>query len=488
MRIINTLFGSLALSVCVHATAQAQDVEQTLARVTNAYNVETLDLAETIRLESDYRLPFESHDYSVDFHDLAHQKFQIILDYHNQRGSHEFVTDIAGTRYHGRHLLLDGTETFISYGPDTYTDSVESEFFTRFGGTFRASDVLLAHWLTRVDREVSHVREAIWLGHPHDVIEVDYPSSPPLHVFVRKSDGAITKMERRVSDEQSVFYTFRNHQTQDGVLIAREHSLFLGDRSIYFGFNRTLTLNDPADRAAFELDPYLEPEPQRTDQTDMTVRLVGGSESAADAVYQVCQGEGCTTFMNQDGNVLGYGMSSGFADRLVAYRAQSGTNDDLRFVIAADHHDEDISGASEAAELGATLLVSDQTARKFQSLSAEYDVEIISTPRKVGDVMLYSVSTDHTMSALIAFHETHGLLMQTGHYYSSFVDGPSYARRTAVSLYESLPVGIQDKAVAILSGQDLKPEIWSDFVAAVEAYEPIRCHHNRSICADVSMR
>lgn len=488
MRILNTLFGSLALSVCVFATAQAQDVEQTIVRVADAYNVEALGRAETIRLESEYRLPFESHDYGVDFHDLAHQRFQIILDHNNRRGSHEFVTDIAGTSYHGRHLLKDGAETFISYGPNTYTDSVESEFFTRFGGTFRASDVLLAYWMTQEDGEVSHVREAIWLGRPHDIVEVDYPSSPPLHVFVRKSDGAITKMERRISDEQTVFYTFRNHQMQNGVFIAREHSLFVGDRSIYFGFNRTLTINDPADRAAFELDPYLEPEPQRTDQTEMTVRLVGGTKQAPDAVYQVCQGEGCTTFMNQNGDVLGYGMSSGFADRLAAYRARTGTENDLRFVIAADHHDEDISGASEAAELGATLLVSDQTARKFESLGAEYDVEIISNPREVGDVTLYSTSTDHTAWALIAFHEPHGLLIQTGHYYSSFVDGPSYARRTAVSLYESLPVVIKDKAVAILSGQDLKPEKWSDFVAAVEAFEPIRCHHNRSICADVSMR
>ncbi len=488
MRKITPLFTSLAVSFCLFATAQAQDVEQARSRVADAYSVEALDHAETIRLESDYRLPFESHDYSVDFHDLAHQRFQIILDINEQRGSHEFVTDIAGTSYHGRHLLRDGAETFISYGPNTYTESIESEFFTRFGGTFRSSDVLLAHWLTRADRNVSYVREAIWLGRPHDIIEVDYPSSPPLQIFVRQSDGAITKMERQVSDEQTVFYTFRNHQEQNGVLIAREHSLFVGDRSVYFGFNRALKLDDPADSAAFELDPYLEPEAERTDQTNMAVRVVGGSKGAPDAVYQVCQGEGCTTFINQDGGILGYGMSSGFADRLAAYRAQTGIENDLRFVIAADHHDEDIGGAHEAAELQATLLVSDQTARKFQSLNADYDVEIISEPKKIGDMTIYSVSTDHTVSAVIAFHETHGLLMQTGHYYSSFVDRPSYARRTAVSLYERLPVPIKDHAVAILSGQDLKPEKWSDFLAAVEAHEPVRCHQNRPICADASIR
>lgn len=484
MRKTISLIASLTAGLCLVEAAQAQTAEAALERVAQAYNVEALNSADTLRLESEYRLPFEAHDYSVDFHDLAHQRFHIILDLEGQRGSHEFVTEIAGTSYHGRHLVKDGGETFISYGPDTYTETVESDFLTRFGGTFRSSDVLLAQWLTRDDQDVRYVREATWLGRAHDVVEVDYPNSPPLQIYVRQQDGAITKAERAVSDDQTVFYTFRKHQKQDGIMIAREHSLFVNQESVYLGFNRAIMLDDQNDLTAFDLDPGLELEAERTDQSEMSVRVVGPSDHPAQTVYQVCQGEGCTTFMSVDGELIGFGMSSGLADRLQAYQLHTRSNQPLRYIIAADHHDEDIGGASDATAQGATLLVSDQTARKLQAMDEAHDLEIVSAERNIGDLTVQALSTDHTVSALIAFHETQGLLMQTGHYYSSFVDRPSYARRTATSLYEALPERIKDNATAILSGQDLKAETWADFVSAIEAYDGVGCHHNRRICGD----
>ena len=473
------LFGCFIVSACIGIAAQAQDLEQALNRVETAYAVEQLEQADTIRLESEYRLPFDSHDYSVDFHDLTHQRFHIILDFKNQQGSHEYVTEIARTSYHGRNLIQDGKSTFISYGPDTYVDSGEGDFYTLFGGTMRASDVLLAYWMTRDDAEVRFEQEAMWLGHQHDIVEAEYPNSPPLRIFVRQADGAITKMERRFPDDLSVIYTFRQHDNRSGGLIAREHSLFVGGESVYFGFNRSLTLDDPDDQSAFELDQDLAPEATRTDQSEMTVQAVGDDMS----VHQVCQGEGCTTFMAIDDHILGYGMANGFADRLEAYRTQTENAQPLRFVIAADHHDEDIGGAGEASAAGATLLVTDQTAQKLRAADQDHDIEIISETRQIGDLTLFAVSTDHTISTLVVYHEAQGLLMQTGHYYSSFVDQPSYARQTAVSLYDALPARIKSEAVAILSGQDLKAETWADFVSAIEAHEPIHCHRNRPICA-----
>jgi len=484
MRKTKRLFGSLVLGACLVGAAYAQDAEQAISRAANAYAIDTLEHAETLRLESEYRLPFESHDYSSDFHDLSQQRFHVILDMQAQKGSHEFLTEISGTSYHGRTLYEDEKSTFIAYGPDTYVDSDAEDFFTHFGSTFRGSDVLLAVWMTRQDAETRYLGGSMWLGDQHDIVEVEFPNSPPLKVFVRHHDGAITKMERDLPDQRTVYYTFHNHQKSGDVLIAREHSFYIENEPIYFSFNRDIDLNDPRDQSAFELDQDVEPDAERTDQSEMTVRSIGQHSANDQLLHHVCQGEGCTTFMTIENSIIGYGMSGGLAERIDAYREQTGATLPLRYVIASDHHDEDIGGAADATSAGATLWVTDQTAKKLRDAAPAHELDVISQTRQIGSLRIDAISTDHAASTLIAYHQSQAILMQTGHYYSSFIEGPSYARRTAVSLYEALPAVMRDNAVAILSGQDLKPETWGDFVSAIEAHEHVRCHRSRLICQD----
>ncbi|MEM7282538.1 MAG: hypothetical protein AAF438_13020, partial [Pseudomonadota bacterium] len=276
--------------------------------------------------------------------------------------------------------------------------------------------------------------------------------------------------------------TFYSHEKSDSGLIAREHSFYVEAERVYFAFNNRMVLDDAHDKKAFELDDNIALEPVRTDQTEMAVRSVGISDDPKRSIHQVGQGENCTTFMVMGDAVIGFGMSEGLGERLETYRNQKKINLPLRYVIASDHHDEDIGGAADATQAGATLLVTVHTAAKLRETQSNHDLDVVDEPRTIGDLTILPLATDHAASILTAYHKTQKIVMQTGHYYSSFIEGPSYARQTAVTFYEALPSAIRAEAQAIISGQDMKLEKWSDFVSAVDKHEPVWCHRNRPIC------
>lgn len=482
MDVKRQLFGSLFTALCTALPAFGQDLQSTTDKVKTAYSVDKLKRAKTIRIESDRRFPFDSHEYSADFPDFSRQRFHYVLDIDSQRGSHEYLTEISRTYYHGRSFFVDGTSIHQDYGPNTYQDHGESDFFTQFGSVFRSSDTLLALWIANSESNARHIGETMWLGYATDLIEVDFPNSPSLRIFVRQKDGAITKMERTLPDGQELFYTFQNHEKSGGVLTAREHSFYLGDERVYFSFNRNIDLNDRHDRRAFQLDKNMMPDPERTDQSEMAILLVGTDDDPDQSVHQICQGQNCTTFMPIGESLIGFGLGTGLAERLEFYRQKTGTQLPLNYVIVADHHDEDIGGAQDATEAGAILWVTADTAKKMQNVTDEHTLEIISDEITFGNLRIMPVATDHATSVLVAYHAQQNLFMQTGHYFSSFVDGPSYVRQTGMSLYEAMPEDIRAEGPLMISGQNIKAETWSDFMSAIEKYEEIRCHRNRPIC------
>ena len=119
---------------------------------------------------------------------------------------------------------------------------------------------------------------------------------------------------------------------------------------------------------------------------------------------------------------------------------------------------------------------------KLRGGEVDHALDVVTDEKTIEGLTILPLATDHAATTLVAYHKAHKIVIQTGHYYSSFIDGPSYARRTAVTLYEALPRKIRDEAKTILSGQDLKPEKWTDFVSAIEEHVYIRCHRNRPIC------
>ncbi|MEP4050747.1 MAG: hypothetical protein ABJN22_00735 [Litorimonas sp.] len=478
------LASTLLLGVALPASAQ--DSQTAIERVRNTYNVDRLEKAKTIRLQHDYNRLYDSHDFEPDFHQYSFRRHLYVIDLPNQRGSTEFLTRISNSNYHGRSFLKDGTLFDMDYPHGLYRDNGEADFMEQYGIVFRESDTLLAILLSRSIETARYQGERMWLGQMHDLVEIDLPSSPPLRIFVCRKDGAITKMERDVSEDLTVYYTYRRHKKQDGSFIAQEASVYAEGDRIYFSYNRNIDINNRRDPKVFEIDKGILEEPTRVDQSELSVESLNQNpDSMAPLVYHVGQGESYTTFMQTGDSITGFGGKAGFADRLKAYRDETGISTPLGYVVIPSHHAEEIAGGSEAAAEGATLLTTEfGLSTLAEVVDEDTKIEVIETEKDIDGLKIFAASTDLSSQILAGFFAPQKAALQSSHYASPYVDSGFYAKYTGVTLYNSFSDEIKNSASVLISTESKKPEAWSDFAEAVENHNPVPCQRNHPICRD----
>jgi len=472
----------MSSGVCLAQESSASsDLEAIIGKVQTVYQTDRLARADTIRLEEDIRSEYDGHDYGPDIHDLTAQRRHHVLNLGKQIGSSEYLTMIANTNYHARSVFIDNNVRFIDYGNGAYQDLGVGEYYARYGATIRSSDVLLAHALVKAKDSARYTGKKTWLGLPHDKITFDHiPNSPPLTVYIEKSSGHISKMTRP-SGEQLLTYTFDHHRQQEGIVIAREHSVYLGDEPLYYSYNRRLAVNDPVDASAFEIDKGITLEPQRVDQSKMTVDAL--SENA----HQVGQGENYTMFINSGNALIAFGADAGFAERLKAYREETGNLQPLEYVVVADHHRPEIAGVSEAAKAGGVILSTKDAASKLQPILSgegiDARLETVTDTYEIGDIKIINIPTAHASSILTLFDKRDALLVQSGHYASPYRDTGFYAKYTAVTFARALAKYKLSPQFLVSTGSR-KAEHWSDFSQAVKNHDRTACHQDRRICID----
>ncbi len=439
--------------------------------------------ASTVRFEEEVRSEFDSHDFGPDFHDLTPQRRHHVLNLAQQIGSSEFLTHIANNNYHARSVFREGQLRMIDYAPGTYQVLGPSSFSAQYGPVVRSSDVLLATSLVASREDAELVGTSFWLGREHQVVEMPFPGSPPLTLYVRRDTGAVTKMTRVVGD-MLVSYAFTHHETQNGFLIAREASLYGGRQQLFFSFGRRIAVNDPRDLTAFDIEQDLVEEPVRTDQSLMTVEAVG-TESR---VTQVGQDDAYTAFINTGDTLIAFGVSASFASRLAAYRSVTGSTHPLRYAIVTDHHRAETEGASEALSAGATLLATSDAASRLRETLSEPPsagkIQPVEAHLRIGGADVLSLRTAHASHVLVVVDAAEGLLLQSNHYASPYRDQGFYAKYSATTLLGALQrvrpgIGL----TSVISTESRKPEAWQDFLRAVEAHDATPCYRERNICS-----
>ncbi|MEO1171143.1 MAG: hypothetical protein AAFX94_03680 [Myxococcota bacterium] len=451
-------------------------VADAVARVERAYAVDRLLAAKTVRLEEELRMPFAGHDYSAGFHDLAAQRRVHVLDLKGRSGSSEYLTAIGNSHYHARSVLHGGTFRFIDYGASTYQDQGSRTFDAHYGATFRASDVLLAVALVQGKDSVRFAGRKMWLGRTHDAVTFDQAGSPPLTVYIETNTGHITRMTRTAGNGTVVDYTFDHHGRDDGIAIAREHSVYARGEPLYFSFGRRLVLNGAEDRDAFHVEKGIPLEPKRIDTESMSVRAVGHHG------HHVGRGETFSTFFQTDSGVVAFGLQAGFAERLQAYRKKTEIAAPLVAAVAADHQAEDHAGARDAADAGATLVVTGPAETAIREAVGEGPtVEVVTSSRRFGALTVHALATAHAEQVLVLWQPSSRLLVQSGHYISPFETAIHYAKFTAFSLRGAVDAK-QLKPRSLLSSASARPETWAAFLSAVARYDGTACHRNRRIC------
>ncbi len=449
-------------------------------RVGKAYQVDRLIAAKTIRLEEEHRSESANHDYGPDFHETSYQRRHYVLDLRNLRGSQETVADIASTFFHSRRIINDGREVAIFYGPGVYQDDGVSGFYGRFGAVIRAFDPLLAIWLVRSEQNARIEDDEVWLGREHDKVTIDFPESPPLTILVDKATGLISKMQRVVGGRTKVSYVFDRHKFQSGIPIATESYIYGGRDKLVYAFDQRIVLDDPADQAAFEIDPGIVLQPKRIDQSVET------TEQISDNVHHIGQGAAYSTFVRVGDEVVAFGLSSGFAGRLETYRAATGDMSPLSFGVVPDHHQIELGGVTEAVLEGASLLITrdaDERARAATRDLERANIEIIDAPKSIGTLTIIPLSTSHASRVLVGYESEARILTQQGHWIKWFETAPVWATISDVTLLQALephklPIDL------ILSTEGRGAGDWETFLAQAAKFAPVPCHRNRPICAD----
>ena len=477
---IRAMFLVIASLAAVAAKAEDNSINAIRDRVANAYNIDQLLAARTIKLEEDIREFYDSHDYTAEFHDLTRQRRHYILDLGGQRASSEYLTRIGEANYHGRSIVKDGEGVFIDYGVDTYEPLGEIDFDQHTGALYRRFDTLLAIDITRNADRLTHQGEAMWLGRMHDIIDLSLEGAPVQTLWIDKETGRISRMRREVNEQTTIHYTYDRPQEKNGIAFAREYSVYANDELLALSLNRNVEVNARADRNAFNIDKGVIEEPSRIDQDTMTVEEISLN------VFHVGENGNYSTIFKGAKGLSVFSATPGLRDRIAAYRAEYGDDAPLRYVVISDHHRSDMVSAGDALDMGATLVVS---AGAYQKLTAQFpDVEqelfkVVSSPTAIDGATVYALATTHAIEVLVPVSSDERIAAQALHYISPYEDAPFYAKHMAVTLYEALKAADLEPAI-LLSAGGRKIIPWTEFSEAVEAYDDTVCYRNRAICQE----
>ena len=238
-------------------------------------------------------------------------------------------------------------------------------------------------------------------------------------------------------------------------------------------------MNDRKDRNVFEIEKGVVQEPERVDQSEMTV------EEIADGVYHVGQDGIYSTFIDQETGLVGLGAEGGFGDRLTSLREKTGNDRPLVAVLVADHHEDEYEGARDAIAEGAKLIIPKLAQGKLDTMFSDTIVkpryEIVEDQLQMGDLTIHNIQTSHAERLLVVHHEESGSLFQSSHYISPYPNERFIALRAAVNLHDEL-VKLGLNIDRVLSSGSRKPETWDDFSAAAQTSKLTKCHNSRRIC------
>lgn len=487
---VSLLFLSAACSHSAASDTKSQDLSSPLDAIADYYSGETLLASDSIRFEEDIRTFYDGYSYGPGFHDLTAQRRHFVLDPTGERGSAEYLTQIGASTFHARTILADGEALIIDYGNDTYQPLGEQSYWGEFGSIIRTSDVLLAREVLSRPEDTYVAGQEMWLGRWHHKISLtDQNGGPQMTLLADVETGRISHMYREIGSAMRpgnffdrplrVSYTFDRPVTRDGLTFASEHSVFAGERLLYLSLNRNYALGLSSDADLFEVESDVRLEPERVDQSEMTVELV------TEGIYHVGQGEAYSTVFVRPNGLVIFGARAGIEERIEALRGSTELTLPVTHVIAADHHTMELADLEAALHMGATVVVPQGAhAGLFDSLGDENvfsNIQPLTEDIEVDGVSVLSFPSAHSHQNLAALETQSGTLAQVYHYGNPYADAPFFAMPMALSLNDAVSRRELSPSL-LLSAANRNPIPWVEFEAAIDAYDGKFCPSKRAIC------
>lgn len=461
------------------SVAETQDPKLTaiIEKVKAAYGGEKLVKLKSVRVQTDRGLAWPGQGQTPDFVEFISDVSDFQVDLVNKRASRERWVSQNGGIYHTRQVTApEGGVAFINYGTGTYTTNEEATFHRSFGVELTGTDTLIAYSMVTDAHELILEDPIYYMGKWHDRVTMKIASTNPASAaYIERDTGLISRFEVKLRNDvwNAVF---DHHETSNGITFARERMDYRNDVMVQTDPNREHTFNK-VKWSKLEIEEDLTAPPENVDMSEMTVDKVS-------ATVHFAGQEDYSAFIDAGDYIIGTNPYGGFKDRFEAYQKAQGHQKPLRYAIATHHHSDHLSGVSDVAELGATLVGTPMTIQTLEANeeNASLKKQTLKTADTVGPVKIYIVPTSHVAEFAVIYMPDGKVIYQDDHYYPMAKDGPSHVNQSGLVFLERVKeLGLE--VDVLLSGHARKAEKWADFEtsAAKETFGDV-CPRNREIC------
>lgn len=479
---MNKVFVTLLACFGVAHSAAAGELEDAVtAKVIAAYGGDTLVNLRSYEFRRIFLSPATGQSHRPELEDIDTTSFYFLHDLESDRALFESMFQSRGGTFQNATLKTADAAYTLNVMTDTFGEAQNPDPYIFAGGSMRTTDALLALQLSKTDaEEVTHLGKANYLNREHDMLEMPFPSSPPLTLYVDSDTGLISKMTRDNPQVGQLDYVFANTVTDNGITYATSVQFFIAGRPNLISIKNDIRFNLTVPESVFQMPAGYEPEADRIDTTEMTVRRLGRG------VLHVGQGAGFSLFVDTPEGIVGVGGYPQLTERLARFREETGNQERLRYQVVTHHHNDHLGGLGEAVTLGAELVIASGDREPIVAAlpdDADPDFLVVNQRLSLGDgaVDIYEVSTVHAAQYLLFHVPKEDLIFIADHLNSPFVEGIPTGNHNTASMFKAISeLDIDVKEIAISHGARIFT--MDDFEASANSEMQTRCEDDRPVC------
>ena len=345
----------------------------------------------------------------------------------------------------------------------------------------RTNDAVLAHELNKVRDKAKHMGEADFMNRPHEKIEMPFPSSPELTLYIDSETHRISKMVRNNPQLGQLDYVFKNWTEDNGIPYASTSNFFVAGKPNLISVSNVSTFNRDLDSAMFEVPDNLTEEGERIDTSEMATTRISNT------VHHVGQGGAFSVFVNTSAGLVAAGGSAGFGPRLTHYRKETGNYQPLAYQVVTHHHNDHQAGLRDAVDAGATLIAVDDNVSDIKQFGNVDDADFLLVEERLtigtgrNRVDIYEVNTVHAARFLVTHVPSEKLIFIADHMNSPYKTGTPVANLNTVTMHQELErLDLDFNKIVVAHGARVFTK--KDMDQSVADYEPLVCTADRPVC------
>jgi len=477
---ISVLIFSLSFVYCL-STHAAEKVDQIIDRVVAAYGGDKLKNLRSYTISKKFLAPAQGQSHTPDLEQIGYNAQYLVVDIENGQARIESLFEGRGGVFQNAVITDSKTATALNFQAGTFGSAQQPDVYALAGGSMRTSDAVLAYELQKSRDKAKYLGTALYLNRIHETIEVPFPLSPNLTLWVDRETGLISRMVRINPILGQLDYVFSDWKTDNGIAYAKSTNFMIAGVPNLISLRNESTFNRDTAADLFKVPANLVSEGERIDTTEMAMTTIARN------VSHVGQTGVFSMFVDSSAGLIAVGGSAGLAQRLAHFRKETGNYKPLAYQIVTHHHNDHLAGMQDAVAAGATLVtVADNIATiKRDGLTPEAPFQSMNERLTLGEgknrVEIYEVSTIHAARFLVTYVPAEKLIFIADHMNSPFKTGIPQANLNTMSMWAALEkLDLDFNKIAVAHGARIFSK--KDMAQSVANYHPSVCVGARPVC------